>query len=696
MNKNNNNFDKQLSDRLSSEELPFDPQAWSRLEEKLDNVPKGFFFRRFKLPYFLTFAGLLIIAIIYYWPHHYSNTNNNPARNNISAEQFINDQIKTSGIIATEESSSSSHNSDNKEKGKGAQLRTTDVINSQNTNVVFESSIKEDLIVRGGNRIASSSSDNKYLIATDIKSDSTEASKNNFSHNVPNSRKLSAFEVTGLSATASITSTGVLRNKNLLNGIAPLINERTTLFSARSVIDLDLQLIEIDENIIWPQGQLNFSFGGGMTKLESLEADSDTLSPVSVINHEAFISLSYLHRIRRHWGVEAGIRGSFQTKKLAYYFQPGIFDIQEPVFAKVNATNLEGKYELFTNVHFFLPLSQRSELDFHIGYFSMNPLETSGTSGSGSSFILSENENVSILGTDFRRHSGPFKSTRLNVGLNYNFITNRRNSVGIGIAYMHQLNGDVEGNYHMFQTSDFTQASGRIRENGSGFKVQFTYGFGMGDDLSQGLFKKKRIENTLPWYMGMRYGQKLYLFSDQLSTELISGNPNQYGTFFIGHYISQKMAFEVGLEYYEFNFSTPTELVISPTSFGMRKQSVLSVPFALRYDIYQANRFAFYGKGVFSTDFRLNQYNAYTNRNRGAVTDDSRLRLNAGLETGIDFRILEGINFGIHAKYNKAFSRLAVYQYPVTFVENEFELQDINLNNNYFSWGLELKYVFGR
>ena len=152
----------------------------------------------------------------------------------------------------------------------------------------------------------------------------------------------------------------------------------------------------------------------------------------------------------------------------------------------------------------------------------------------------------------------------------------------------------------------------------------------------------------------------------------------------------------MGLEYYQFVFSTPSKLVIAPTNFGVRRQGVISVPFALRRDLIQTGRLLFYGKGVFSTDFRLDQRNIFQNENKGAITDQSRLRLNAGLEVGVDIELFKGLHFGVLAKYNRAFSRLARYQYPVTFTENEFEFQDINLNNNYFSSGVELKYVFGK
>jgi hypothetical protein len=109
----------------------------------------------------------------------------------------------------------------------------------------------------------------------------------------------------------------------------------------------------------------------------------------------------------------------------------------------------------------------------------------------------------------------------------------------------------------------------------------------------------------------------------------------------------------------------------------------------------QSDRFSFYGKGVFSTDFRITP-NWTLFSNEAGLVDENRLLLNAGVEAGIDFRVFSGVNVGVVGKYNQAFSKAAQYQYPELTAQNEVEFTDINLKNTYFSWGVELKYLFNR
>jgi len=78
MNNNNDNiFDGQLNERLSNEELPFDPLAWEMMEEKLDEKPeRGAFWKSGKI-YLLGVIALLLLGTITYWPYHYNNTLDN-------------------------------------------------------------------------------------------------------------------------------------------------------------------------------------------------------------------------------------------------------------------------------------------------------------------------------------------------------------------------------------------------------------------------------------------------------------------------------------------------------------------------------------------------------------------------------------------------------------------------------------------
>jgi hypothetical protein len=219
-----------------------------------------------------------------------------------------------------------------------------------------------------------------------------------------------------------------------------------------------------------------------------------------------------------------------------------------------------------------------------------------------------------------------------------------------------------------------------------------TYGFGL-KRFPWDKTKLRRSSIRTPWYLSIRYGFTSYKFNDDLTKDLVKANYQRTQSFYVGHYITQKMAYEFGLQSSEFVFSTPS---VSNNNFSLQRQRLLSVPFAMRYDLIQTDRLTLYGKGIFSTDFRLKPASPFNTSGTGFITDNNNLLLSAGAEAGIDFRVFSGVNVGVVGKYNQAFSKAAQYQYPELTAQNEVEFTDINLKNTYFSWGVELKYLFNR
>ena len=296
-----------------------------------------------------------------------------------------------------------------------------------------------------------------------------------------------------------------------------------------------------------------------------------------------------------------------------------------------------------------------------------------------------------------RGEFGAFVGGRIKLGLNYNFLSNKYNNIGVGVAYMREVIADVEGGYTLVESTDQTAVTGNLRASGTGVKVQLTYGFG----LKKAPWKSQKIKKDTglrsPWYFGLRYGTKNYLSRDESNLDFANTiNGVQIGSIFLGHYVKQKLALEFGLESSEFLFLTPLSALLTPSGLGIQRLNLLTVPFALKYDVLQSNRFTAYGKGVFSTDFRLDQGYSFFIGDLGQITDESKLLLNAGIEAGIDFRLFGGVTLGVTGRYNHAFRNAARIEFPVQLSENEFEFQGYDLKNQYLSWGVELKYLFNR
>jgi|GEM_PF-1319859 len=695
MNNNNSQFDKELHDRLSTEELPFDPMAWEMIEEKLDDEPKRrylFWITRYR--YLLGSLSILLIAAITYWSFHYNNIQANGHSEVVSIDDSMSNP--TPDMNTTSDSSTYTAI-----PSVEISPTTNNTIKSA-PNYIFSPQQNSKTIKNRVSGEADNVVTRKLVTKNVIKEEKEEEQTNDVStydQIIGDTDEITSgitnIEQTKISESVhNIISEEIKTLDNIeIEELSILNNTSSSIFTYNREVAFNANIVEIAQKIDRPKHQINMTIGAGMTQLDIDDPIVGDITPTAISKQEIFLSLSYLYRMHRNWGIEVGAQAAYQSQTIAHYFQEGEYGFRDSEYSKASSNVFETSHEFFSNIHFFLPLNQRSELNIYGGYYAFNPLSGQINSGKGTSVPSVINNDVDLILLQATGRSGNIASGKIKLGINYNFLTNKLNNIGIGVAYMHQLENVTEGNYSLIQTTEEAAVSGNFRANSSGFKVQMTYGFGR----KQFPWKKKTLKKVSlklknPWYLGVRYGTKTYKYTDDLTRALVRPNTNKTQSFFVGHYIKQKMAFEFGLEYSEFVFSTPTG--INTASSGQQK--VVSVPFALRYDLLQSSRISLYGKGVFSTDFRLTHERISNISGTGFVTDKNNLLLNAGIESGIDFRIFNSVVIGIMGKYNHAFDRTALVQYPERNDQNEIVFRDINLKNTYFSWGVELKYLFNR
>jgi len=685
MNNNNKPFDKTLHDRLSTEELPFDPLAWEMMEDKLDVKPKRrFLFWTSTYSYALAGLVVLFLAGFTFWS---LNSNNSEERNYSEATTVSdskantttaeNTTFETSNIIQSEEITRTSE-----KENKSSSEISKEIISEPLQNPISSAidNVHESNPVRN-NPQREQQSPNTYI--------TPQSKKIEVNQNILRKKNTALLE-TGKTIPYSILEANESKDRNnSIDALSQIKNIKTSGLNYTRDNTYETDIVELVQTIDRPRHQINMTLGAGMTELDIDAPIVGDITPVAANNQEAFISLSYLYRMNRNWGIEIGAQAAGVYQQIGHYFDGEDFGLTVPEYGKTNVNAYEYKTELFSNIHFFLPLNQRSELDFYGGFYALNPFSQQGSWGSGAgSYSIQNNNNITLISSRVSGTSGTYNGGRVKLGMNYNFLTNKLNNVGIGIAYMHQIDNVVEGTYALIQSTEESRVQGNLRAHPSGFKVQMTYGFGL-KRLPWSKEELKRPSHTLPWYISVRYGTKKYLLDDDLSKQLVNQHINKLRSIQVGHYIKQNMAFEFGLEYTEFVFKTPLE-----ENFLLKSQKVFSVPFALRYDLLQANRWSLYSKAVFSTDFRVSHYRNFFESESGFATDENNLLPNAGLEGGIDFRIVKGVNIGLFGKYNKAFRRTAQYQYPELNTQNEIVFRDINLKNTNLSWGVELKYNF--
>ena len=692
-NNTDNSFDQELRGRLANEELQFDPKAWEMMEEKLDDKRSKYSLLLSLNKYILSGTAFLLLLAIIYWPYK----DRNFSVSDFSEIEMTSDRQSSEGVsflpeISTTEQLTSENSITAVANENPNQTSSTAKISNQKNNHLANQSDKSSIINASNsnsiykiNKYHSSTLHNTRRTTPEPTNNSTNLLENQSSEDPVNFESISNNSVED--------SPSKTRKKH--NELIALKNERHSPLDINREIDMDLGLIELEQQIERPKHQINLTLGAGQTSLEIDDPIVGPIKPVATFSHEAFLSLSYLYRIRKNWGIEAGLQGVAQFQRIGHYFNTRDFNLIQPEYGQVAVNAYEFKYEVFSNIHFFLPLNQRSELDFYGGFYLLNPFIQRGRweAGAGTPSLLNDNE-ISLISSRVGGENGPFVGGRIKLGLNYNFLSNKLNNIGIGIAYTQEVIDDVEGSYSLIQSTDETAGSGNLRAHGSGIKVQLTYGFGLRKTPWNTQTHKTNTGLRSPWYIGFRFGTKNFRNIDLLSRSLINANANKFGNFILGHYIKQKIALETGIEFSEFVYSTPRGPIVETfTSFGIQRQGLVSIPFALRYDVLQSERYTAYAKGVFSTDFRSNPSRIFSNR--GQITDESKLTVSAGIEAGLDVSLYEGVSLGAVLRYNQAFRNTAVIDYPILH-ENEIDFDRITLKNQYIAWALELKYVFNK
>jgi len=475
MKNTNNQFDKELHDRLHNEELPFDPLAWEIMEERLDREPNRFLFWLSSYKYLIGSLSILILAALIYWPYHY-----NGSKENVNSEVVSREDNK-SDKIADHKTISELHTESNDQNSELITQKTTEVKEStflKKSNQKTSNAINNSIPNAASNSTKRKSGINNtiktYSIAGVSPNDAVIASKEN-KLNLENI-KLSGNTLPTSNSSKEVSKT--ISNNTSLNVLLAIENIISAPLDYQRDLNPEMNIVEIKEKIIRPKHQINITAGAGMTKIDIDDPTVGTIKPTAVTNQEMFLSLSYLKRVKRNWGIEVGAQAAIQFQKIAHYFIAGEFEFTESEYARTSVNAYEGKYELFTNVHFFLPLNQRSELDIYGGFYALNPFSAQESFGGGSGDPSIFNNDLTLIRTSVNGERGIFNGGRIKIGLNYNFLTNKLNNIGVGIAYMQQVNNITEGNYRLLQSTEEALVVGNLRANPSGFKVQLTYGFG--------------------------------------------------------------------------------------------------------------------------------------------------------------------------------------------------------------------------
>jgi len=692
MKDNINMFDRQLNDRLSNEELPFDEKAWEMMEEKLDGNKKGLLaFWNFQSKYLFVAIGIILISSAVYWPIHYYTSSNSLSTVNTSNPTLIEEQnsMKSTELHLVEDSVSLGLKNDDPPVTENTQSEPyyyqvkvsndKPTKNFSNSNIQLKSNelvFNKDARIKG---VALTGGAEDKLIVEQLEKSGT----------------VSQEDLTIIKEVVNQQAQEVQLEKIAM--INPQITEEET------TVPLGLKLVKTGfepEGIInRPKNQINIALGGGMTQLTVGDPEVGLIKPVATARQEYFYSLGYLRRFNNKFGLELGYQLVRRETRIGHYFKDGDYGLTTPMYGEVDVPVRQTRYELFANLHYFLPLNQRSELDFYAGYYAHNPFEAIISWDAVNNQALNNSEGTNLISSSASGNQGVFGGGRLKLGLNYSFLTNKRNTIGVGISYMQQIIKENDASYQLFQSSDESKVFGDLKASTSGFKIQVNYGFGLNKKYSE-TKTSKGLRN--PWYAGIRWGTKSYQINqaeDPLSRIIVKSFIHKYSSIYLGHYIKERLAIEFGAEYYSMLFSTPANLDPNVVGFRGGFQEVISVPFALRYDLIQKNRFIVYGKGVISTDFKAPgrlPSDGFFGIRLGQETGRDKLLLNAGLETGIDVKLFKGLHLGLQGKYNYAFNQLTNIRYPKSFAENEYVFEDIKIRNSYFSWGVELKYFFNR
>ena len=697
-NRYNKSFEENLRRRLEQEELGFDEKAWEMMESKLDHAPvpwfksKGFIIAS-------SVVGLIFLAGLGW---------------NLFSSDFdaaSKTQQKTVSEVQTEENLKAENANDISFEENDVELNNSIVGNSTSELINTESVISEkqksapttnsleqnqtqnsiaNIIL---NSTESSQANNEFIFNykknSDIQAD--ENSKLTFSQtkiydkiypgNLTNNKKKKANKETGL----------IDEKKNYIKNFSLLPMKSSKIEDREWMID-DPQMIDIEEHIDVPKHLINLTFGGGMANLKIDDPSYGDLKPLSAFNREHYFSLSYLRKASNNFGIEVGLQAQLFQYRMTKSLEEGTFNLDQDyhLMERINDGNIQ--IEPFVNVHFYKGINRRLDLDIYAGFYAMNlpsSVERRGYVGSSAGRV----EDTWLLSQRFYYGGGG----RVKVGANFNILTSKLNTVGLGIAYTHNIYGTPQGTYALFQSADNSLAGGNFIANGNGFKIQLTYGFGLDKDrLELRYLDKKKVFGEKNYFLSFHYGIRSSspntIINDCFTGDCVNyfSKPNEYIDLTMGHYISDKWALGIGLGFQNMRHFVPFDM----NHELYYDQQVFNVPIFAQYDFYTKNKINLYTQFGPSIDLKagsnVSYYGLESYIPRTAQEDKLQLNLRAGL--GLDFKIAKGLSIGADVKGQIAFDDVFVIEKEVAYDDDR--ILKLAIRNNYIMGGLNLKYLF--
>lgn len=702
-NRYNKSFEENLRRRLEQEELGFDEKAWEMMEGKLDSALVPWF----KSRGFVLGSSILGIFLLL----------------GLGWNLFLSDHQTISATSQESLSKIQMDEDSNTETSSNLSVEKMDLVE---TNVTMDEldltlNTTDQVQVENGDRKNHSQATVLYKKSQESEQNSVSITTSNHSNNtaptsdyVFNNQKNRKNRNIGPgndshTQTAfydKINVDGIIKDrknkkdskkvglidekKNYIKGFSLLTKKMSSLEDAEWMID-DPEMIEIEEHIDIPKHYVNLTIGGGMANLAIDDPTHGDLKPISGFNRELFLSLSYLYRLHNRFGIEAGVQAQLYQFIMNKTLEEGTFNLDRDhhLFEFINHGDV--KLEPFVNLHFFQRINRRLDLDIYTGFYA-NGLPASGeqlgyrssSSGKiGDTWLLSQKQFYGATG-------------RLKVGANFNILTSKLNTVGIGVSYAKNLYGSPQGSYALFQNADNSLAGGNFTTNGDGFKIQLTYGFGLDKDrLDLRYMDKEKVFGKKNYFLSLHFGIRSSsgqrILNDCNTGDCINfytGNSG-YVDFSLGHYISDKWALGIGLGYQNIRHFVPFD----PLHHLYYDLAVFNVPTFIQYDFFTKGRINLYGQIGLSFDFsRDRNVFAVTESYHPRVIADDKLNTTLRTAVGADFKLFKGLSIGIDVKRQIAFNDIFEIEKEVSF--DDERIVQLGIRNTYFMGGVNLKYLF--
>ncbi len=700
-------FEENLRNRLSTEELPFDENAWQLMEQKLNDEDddNSIYYRSSAFKFLLTgiaIALLLISSTCIYQLSKYSTT-----LENVISEQHTDKEslIQENGIKSIEtknEKADNTFNNYNEDKLKSDIENNSAVDKSNSKNI--NNSEKSYLQKKNDFPPANKQKPNTAVKKNDAKIQSTE--KLNFMAEsliqkndilIPESDIEN--EVVSYSNNQEkvnkVNSTELLSN-NLISELSPL-DKASFVNTTEDKVGLDFHLVEVKHFNPAAKHNLNFSFSMGQGSLDISAPTVGELTPVAIAEKQYNTTISYLHKIRSRFGIEVGANFQVENYRAGIWLPKGTYGLTSNTFSSMGASHYIAKLDPFINVHYYQYLNPRLELDFSAGFIMSNPFQGSGSSSVGqSNYSLEDNLKTLTLRSDLSSN-GWNKSGTLQLGLGMNFISKNRNSFNIGFLYHKELYSQLEGNYFVLQNSDEVASAGTFTHSADGlkFNIGYTLALKHGKNIAR-RFPKDRVK-TKQWFLRMDpiYGVKsnvtAKLKSNSIDGLFVSKGANSRTSvrnFSIGNYVNDKLAIGFGFE--SNTITTLLELPTDTTNLILRHDGgSVNIPVFAHYDFVNKGRWNIFGEIGGSFDLKYSSNYNFSEHLHYYSADKDRLIPNAHINAGVEFNLFGGLALGVYGKYNHAFDDL--YSINVIDDRNLASNATAAVRNNYYSYGIGLR-----